>query len=114
MAEFYPGKTYLKFTFKEPMLVSQYWITYRTYERGASDPINWTLKVKSAIFPYQEIEYKYKSQYTGTYSSSSDKPKRGDIEKIIMDDEILTDQITIVFDKIRDHDYESYNRYLTL
>jgi hypothetical protein len=34
-------------------------------------------------------------------------PKRGEVEKFIFDYEILTDEITIVFDKMRDNYYSS-------
>lgn len=55
------------------MLVNQFTIIYaahngRRMENGASDPKEWTLKIKNANFPFNEYKIEHKSKYDGGYN----------------------------------------------
>ena len=63
------------------------------------DPTEWTLKMKNAIFPYQEVEVVQKSKYPG--KSYDPRPEKGETERFLFDEDYLTTEITIVFSKIR-------------
>jgi len=107
---------WIKFTFKEPMLVNQFAMVYaainKNYlEYGSSDPKEWKLKIKNFIFPYEEIELVQKSKYISGYTSDENlRPKQGEIERFIFDNDFLTKEITLTFTKIRDYDYNTYCR----
>ena len=75
-------------------------------DRGASDPKEWILKIKNAYYPYAEFEIPQKSKYYG--GCYDRKPKHGEKEIFEFGSQYLTQEIKIVFTKIRDYDYETY------
>ena len=61
-------ETWILFKFHEPMMLSHYEMVYagldRNYhERGAGDPDQWKVCIRSAIYPYKSIEIEHTSKY---------------------------------------------------
>ena len=66
------------------------------------------------MFPYKEFEFEQKSKFKGNYyGEDNGEPRQepGESEKFYFGDhDFLTQEITIVFSKIRDFDYYTYCR----